>query len=391
MMGTILRMSIAHFRGIKRFEQTFAADFVCLIGRGDSGKSTILEAIAYVLSSTWNVSFFDNDFHGCDTEKPIEIEVTIKDLPTELLSEEKYGLFLRAIEPHTNTIIDEIEENESPVLTIRLEVKKDLEPKWTVITKREIGSKPIAAGDRSRLNSFLVADYLDRHFSWNKGSPLNTLFLQYAKGDEDDNTMIDALREAKQMIDKGTFARFNEVVSKIQANAASLGANIANTKNTIDFKDIVIKDGKLAMHDEKIPFRLKGKGSKRLISMAIQAAIADVGGIILIDEIEQGLEPDRAQGLVSTIKKQHQGQVFITTHSRDVLVELAAHDIFLLRKGAQSLLGFNDSMQGLIRRFPEAFFAKKVVVAEGKTEIGILRAEYLQDISKIKKCSDTGH
>jgi putative ATP-dependent endonuclease of OLD family len=190
-MAKIHHLSVTHFRGIKRFDQTFSADFVCLIGRGDSGKSTILEAISYVLSSSWNIQFFDNDFNGCDIEVPIEIEASIKGIPSDLLSEEKYGLYLRALDPSTNTIIDEIEENELPVLTIRLEVKKDLEPKWSVVTKREVGSKPIIASDRGRLNSFLVADYLDRHFSWNKGSPLHTLFLQYAKRDEDDTTMIE--------------------------------------------------------------------------------------------------------------------------------------------------------------------------------------------------------
>jgi len=373
-MARIHHLLISHFRGIRRFEQTFDGNFVCLIGRGDSGKSTILEAISYVLSPSWNVPFYDNDFYNCDTEKSIEIEVTLRDVPADLLAEEKFGPYLRTLRLGTNEISDEIEEGEEALMTIRLEVKKDLEPKWNVLTHREVGIKPIGAGDRSRLNAFLVSDYLDRHFSWNKGSPLHTLFLQYAKPDDDDSTMIDALRQAKKMIDGATFARFENIVSKIESNAKMFGATISKTENTIDFKDIVIKDGKLSMHDRTVPFRMKGKGSRRLISMAIQTAIADVGGIILIDEVEQGLEPDRVQNLVNTFKNQHKGQVFITTHSRDVLVELTAANLFLVRKGAQNLTRFETSMQGVLRANPEAFFAKKVLVVEGHTEIGICRA-----------------
>lgn len=373
-MAKIHHLSISHFRGIKRFEQTFSSDFVCLIGRGDSGKTTILDAIAFVLASTWNVPFYDNDFYQCDLNKPIVIEATLRDLPPDLIPEEKYGGYLRTLNLSTNTVSDDIDGGEEAVLTIRLEVKRDLEPVWSVVTNREIGSKQIGAADRARLNAFLVSDYVDRHFSWNKGSPLYSLYVQYAKPDEDDTAMIDALREAKKMIDEAPFARFNEIVNKVTANAATYGVTISKTENTIDFKDIVIKDGKLSMHDKDVPFRLKGKGSRRLISMAIQTAIADAGGIILIDEVEQGLEPDRVQNLVNRLKSEHKGQVFISTHSRDVLVELSYKNLFLMRKDQANLTAFDDTLQGALRANPEAFFARKVLIVEGATEDGICRA-----------------
>ncbi len=62
-MATIHEISIKIFRGIKEFKQSlYKTNFICLIGRGDSGKSTILEAISYVLSSSWNFTFYDSDF-----------------------------------------------------------------------------------------------------------------------------------------------------------------------------------------------------------------------------------------------------------------------------------------------------------------------------------------
>jgi predicted ATPase len=373
-MAKIHNLSISNFRGIQFFSQGFNSNFICLIGRGDSGKSTIIEAIACVLSPNWNLSFFDNDFYKCDTSKSIQIEVTLRDVPNELLLENKYGLYVRGL-TKTGEVVDELEDDQESVLTIRLEVQKDLEPEWNVITGREIEPKHISANDRSMLGVFLVSDYLDRHFTWSKGSPLYTLLKQESLTEtEEDDVMIEALREAKGKIDGNPFNKFNSVVGKIKDNAATLGLDISKTTTTIDFKDIVIKDGKVCLHDENIPFRLKGKGSKRLISMAIQASIADAGGIVLIDEIEQGLEPDRVQHLVNTLKTNNHGQVFITSHSRDVLVELSHTDLFLMKKGAQGLVTFDDDLQGCLRKNPEAFFAKKIVVCEGATEIGICRA-----------------
>ncbi|MGC4100855.1 ATP-dependent nuclease [Ferruginibacter sp.] len=372
-MPHIHSLVIKNFRGIRDFEQHFKSDFICLIGRGDSGKSTILDAIAMVLSTNWSTQFFDNDFHNCDISTPIVIEATITDLPDGLIEEEKFGMYLRGIDA-TGKITEEIEEAEKSAITIRLEVHKDLEPQWNVITEREIGIKKISANDRSKLNAFLVADYAERHFSWTKGSPLYSLLKQESDEEENDDAMINALREAKTKIDASEFNKFDSVIAKVKASAAQFGIDISKVKTTIDFRDIVIKDGKVGLHDQLIPFRLKGKGSKRIISMSIQASIAEVGGIVLIDEIEQGLEADRVQNLIHILKEHNHGQIFITTHSRDVLVEVEAKDIYIARKTSKELFNLSPAIQGSVRRNPEAFFAKKVLIGEGATELGVCRA-----------------
>lgn len=89
-MAKIHTLKINNFRGIDSFEQVFGLnDFVCIIGRGDSGKSTILEAISYVLNPNWNLTIKDTDFHNCNVSTPIEIEVSLYDLPKKLIQESK--------------------------------------------------------------------------------------------------------------------------------------------------------------------------------------------------------------------------------------------------------------------------------------------------------------
>lgn len=128
-----------------------------------------------------------------------------------------------------------------------------------------------------------------------------------------------------------------------------------------------------------------GKGSKRLLSIAIQLALAKAGGIVLIDEIEQGLEPDRIRTIINKLSQVESGQVIITTHSRDVVVESKSDTIYLMKKGASFLHLFESELQGLLRSQPEAFFARRVILCEGATEYGIIRAldHHLQTEGKL--------
>lgn len=373
-MAKIHTLSITNFRGIKSFHHVFGfSNFVCLIGRGDSGKTTILDAISLVLSPSWNLSFYDTDFHETNVNEPLIIEASLYDIPSSLLKETKYGLYIRGLDKSTGAIHDEIDDHHIPALTIRLFVEKDLEPKWYIIDGRH-DNMEIRSADRAALNVYLVSEYLDRHFSWNKGNPLYALLKQDEMEREKKDIFIDAFREAKARIDESDFTHLEMVEKRIKTSAQKLGIDIDNATTTIDLKDIIIRDGRICLHEDKIPFRLKGKGSKRLISIAIQMELANNGGILLVDEIEQGLEPDRAQHLANFLKHNNTGQVFLTTHSSAVLVELAAVDLYKMVRGGTGLFKLTADLQGLVRKNPEAFFARRVMVCEGLTEMGICRA-----------------
>lgn len=384
-MAKIHTLKISNFRGIQYFEQIFEKEnFVCIIGRGDSGKSSILDAISFVLSPNWNLPFFDTDFFNCEVGNPIVIEASLVEPPEYLLQDNKYGMYLRGLDATKNIIFDEIQEGHEDVLTIRLTVTKDLEPLWEVISNRQDPIE-IKSSDRAKLNVFLVSDYIDRHFSWSKGNPLYSLLQQSENQVDSENVIINEMRKAKGEIDESDgFNYLDETTNKIKVAAALLGADISSTTTTIDAKELNIKDGKVCLHDGNIPFRLKGKGSKRLISISIQTELAKSGGILLIDEIEQGLEPDRAQHLANILKKHNSGQIFITTHSRDVLVELDAHNLFRMKKNGATLFPFTSELQACLRSNPEAFFAERIIVCEGATEVGFCRGINKYRISRGK-------
>ena len=372
-MAKIFDIKIKNFKGIIEFHHTFGKkNFICLIGRGDSGKTTILEAISLVLSPKWNIPFIDTDFHKCNIEESIEIEATLYDIPEKLLRESKFALYTRGIDFNSNEVKDEIEDNLEIALSVKLVVDKTLEPKWYIVNERQEQIE-INSSDRALFKMFFISDYLDRHFSWNTGSPLYSLLKNQDSLEEFDNSVIlNSLRTAKSAIDNSSFPSFDAVIANIKSSSKELGLNIENISTTVDFKEFMLKDDKVSLHENNIPLRLKGKGTKRLLSIAIQLELLKSGGIILIDEIEQGLEPDRAQHLAKMLKDNIHGQIFITTHSRDVLVELSYDNLFMMKES--ELVDFDESLQDCLRVSPEVFFAKKILVCEGATEVGFCRA-----------------
>ncbi len=374
-MAIIHELKINNFRGIKTFSEILDKNVICLVGRGDSGKTTILEAISVVLSPNWNLSFYDSDFYNGNTDNAIEIEVSLIDIPEKLVREDKYGLYIRGLD-NNGDIKDALEDDHKKLLTIKLEVKKDLEPQWHVVNSRHDPVR-ISAPDRASLNVFMVADYIDRHFSWSRGNPLYSILKDNRKDSKDEtDVIIEALREAKVKIDQDSFAQFNDVMEHIKIVSSNFGIDLSGAKTTIDFKDVSIKDGRVCLHDGNVPLRLKGKGTKRLISIAIQTVLAQNGGIMLIDEIEQGLEPDRVKHLVRSLKKGNSRQIILSTHSSEVITELETNDLLIVseNEGEIRVSAPDNNFQDIIRACPEAGFAKKVIVCEGKTEIGICRA-----------------
>ncbi len=377
-MAILHHIKIRNFRGIRSFEHYFNHTGVtCIIGRGDSGKSTILEAISYVLTTHRYINFYDSDFWECDPSNTIEIEATLCDVDDKFLA--KYGDYVRGIKD--GQIIDDMFSEEAidadEGLTIKLEVKEDLEPSWTVYCNRDLEIKQISAFDRSKLNVLPVTDYDDRQFTLNNGTPLSSLYKTMEEGTTtDENLVLNIIRETKSSIDTNIAEKFKGLTAKIQTEAQKYGVNLSDLRTLIDQRDITINQNKISLHEGNLPLRLKGKGSRRLLSIAVQLSIVDKSSIVLIDEIEHGLEPDRVQHLVSTLVKNKTSQIIFTTHSSNVLTELSCENLYILRSENEQniLINIPAEMQGTVRSNPEAFFAKKIIVCEGATEIGFFRA-----------------
>ena len=118
----IRHVSIKNFRGIQKMGWISFSNYM-LGWCWYFTKSTILDAIEYALSPKWNLTFEDCDFYSENTDVPIEIIVTVGQIPDELLKQEKFGLEQRGWN-EKDGLHDEPQENDEFVLSIRLLVDK---------------------------------------------------------------------------------------------------------------------------------------------------------------------------------------------------------------------------------------------------------------------------
>lgn len=378
----IRKIKIKNFRGVKELDWNLpTADIFCLIGKGDSSKSTILEAIRYAFHPQWNLTLSDSDFHLCKVAESIVIEVTIGELTEEFCSLDKYGHHLRGWDAAALKLTDEPEDHHESVLTVRLTVDKDLEPKWVVICDRHPDGVPFKQGDRNKVSVGLIGAYSEKQLSWATGTALAKL----TEAQSLNELLANASRTARASLDADrpvSLKNFDAAAKKSQDIAKLLGVPVSDAyKAHLDLASINLKVGGLALHDGDIPLRQLGLGSRRMLLCGIQKMGLEEGHITLFDEVEFGLEPHRITRLIKHIREDKRGQYFLTTHSPTVLRELTVKELYVVHsKGGvvQIISAAKDGLeqlevQGKIRSSTEAFLAKKVVVCEGATEVGFVR------------------
>lgn len=379
----IRQLKITNFRGVASMTWIPGNAFCCLIGAGDSGKSTILDAAEAALNSRW-FSFSESDFLACDTGNTIEIEVTIGELSRTLKSDERFGLFVRGWTT-AGGVRDEPQDDDEPVLTVRLTVDATLEPVWELVCERIEFARTLSNRDRAMFGLVRLAGDDAKHLTWAQGSVLSRL-----TGDSNEAAarLAEAYRAARDS------ARLHEIESLAQTAAAAegfakgLGAYVqGHYQPGLELGRSGMSSGSIALHDGEVPLRLAGLGTRRLATLAIQRSAITEGAIVLVDEIEHGLEPHRIIGAISQLKASQAaanhaggpiGQVLLTTHSDIALAECGAaslHVVHTTRPGRATVALRPVApipVATLLRYTPRALFARRILVCEGMTEVGLL-------------------
>lgn len=135
-MAKIRKIEIQNFRGIKSLEWYPSNGINCLIGHGDSGKSTLLDAIDMCIGARRNINFYDTDFYKLDVENPISITVTLGSLSDDVKKLDTYGDYLRGFDSENKNIEDEPRTGLETVLSVNLSVGADLDPIWGLLSDR---------------------------------------------------------------------------------------------------------------------------------------------------------------------------------------------------------------------------------------------------------------
>ena len=379
----IRQVKVAHFRGIESLDWKPGSPFCCLIGPGDSGKSTILDAVEVALSSRW-FAFTEPDFLTCDTTHPIVIEATIGELSKALKSDERLGLYVRGW-TSAGELRDEPEDDDEPVLTVRLTVDASMEPVWELICDRVDDPRTLSNRDRALFGLVRLAGEDARHLAWGQGSVLSRL-----TGDthEASARLAQAYKAARENAKLDEIESLANAAEKAEGFAKGLGAYVEGSYEPgLELGRSGLSSGSIALHDDGVPLRLAGLGTRRLATLAIQKSAISEGAIVLVDEIEHGLEPHRIIGAIAQLKADQEasvaaarpvGQVLMTTHSDVAIGETGPERLRVVqmtRPGRQATVLAPTALEPirvLLRFTPRALFAKRILVTEGNTEIGLL-------------------
>lgn len=334
-------------------------------------------------------AFTDADFYRLDTSQPIIIDVTVGDLPRELLDLEGYIRFIRGYDSVFQEVEDEPSDGSEPAITLRLKVGQDCEPTWSLFSQRLADDelpRDIRSDHRALISAQRLGATVAQHLAWGPRSVLTRL----SDGSSGLAAVLaSANRAARAEFDIDEASDLKPAVAAAKAVAKEMAvAGGLKAVAALDARAVNVSNGAVALHDaDGVPLRALGTGSSRLMAAGLQAAAAAKVPILLLDEAEHGLEPHRIARLLHKLGSKYDKpiqQVFLTTHSPVVMRELSANQLWVARPDVAATLELKslrnlDDAPGLLRSHPEAFLSPTVLVCEGATEVGLCRGVDLHE------------
>jgi putative ATP-dependent endonuclease of OLD family len=369
----IYRLTITAFRGIKNLEWHPQPGMNIILGGGDVGKTTVLDAISLLLSPTNPATLSDAEYHLRDLKGGFSIEAVIHLPPDTLINQQtrpSWPWEWNGNAPMVPTIGDGSAPG-APAYVLRVRGTPDLELIYEIVQpsgdtdhfsvglRRAIGQVRLSGDDRNDRDLRLVqGSALDRLLSDKAlrsrlGSKLSQNDIRESLDDEAKKTLValDAAFTKSKLPDKLD-------LSITGAQGITITALIGLTADR---------------NGVRLPLANWGAGTRRLAALAIAEHDQDACPITLVDEAERGLEPYRQRQLIAKLQSSP-SQVFLTTHSTAVVSAATSAAMWYL--DSKGSIGLVDRAKiGAHQKYqPDIFLSRLAIVAEGAAEVGFVRA-----------------
>jgi len=370
----IRKLSVRRFRGLETLDWRPGPTMNLILGGGDMGKTTILDAVGLLLSASNATTVSEVDYWRRDNSVEFSIEAVVS-LP-EGVEPNTFSVLLMpwdwdgedAVLP-ANPEDGDAPEATRPVYRLRVRGTTDLELVWEIVQpdnsaislsaafRKKIGLVRLSADDRNDRDLRLVfGSALDRLLA----DPAIKARIADQVADQDFSEAVgDAGLKALQVLD----ARLSK---------ASLPSGVQLGLTSSHGLSIGALIGLLADRDGvALPLASWGAGTRRMAALEIAAATQADNSITVIDEIERGLEPYRLRQLIGVLKTTF-GQSFVTTHN-PVAIQCANWATLWYIDAATAIGELEQAkIAAQQKRDPETFLAKLAVIAEGPTELGFM-------------------
>jgi putative ATP-dependent endonuclease of OLD family len=342
-----------------------------ILGGGDVGKTTILDAIALLLSPTNPNVVPDTDYYGRQEENGFIIDAVIS-----LPDDSKINNLLKAAwpwdwdgeKPTVPTIDGDgtqahnepvywLQVTGTPELDLVYEVKQPdgTSESMPVALRRQLGPVRLSSDDRN-----------DRDLRFVQGSALDRLLSDKTLRSRlssklAETNVVDALNDESKTALSTLSDAFATKSLPTDLDLSIIGAPGISVMALI---------GLTAQRDGvQLPLSSWGAGTRRLSALAIAEQTQGATPITLVDEIERGLEPYRQRVLVGKLGS-GKAQAFVTTHSAAAIAAAATSTLWYVDHAGHigKLDGAKVAQQR--ERDPEAFLSRLAIVCEGVTEVG---------------------
>lgn len=371
------RIEIRNFRCFENFSLNIDGSSAFIVAPNGGGKTSLLECLAKGCGLGRSVN--REDFR--DIGIPIEIVLTLSDLPTEAA-----GIFA-----------DHTQFGQGPpvvkmgIRAIWAEEEQELEvmhgfpgPTWTRATRAQRDALAVLwlPANRDPARSLQLV-----------GSP--SVLADLVGGlelDEALQTAVQALDQAAQdlaateqlaQLLQAASTDLDQMSSREQARAFHLAPSASTDEDLLRQLQLLINDEAIGT---ALPIVRQSSGLAQLALFAFVLRALSAGQsnvLLLVDEPELSLHP-HAQRALATRLRDSTAQVLITTHSSNVLD----------RADPRSVVRLNDTTNGVVAsssgtisnaeairltrisdpRTAEAFFATRVLVVEGESDHAAIRA-----------------
>ena len=396
------KLRIKNFKQFEELELVLDSDLNILSGDNESGKSTILEALALVTTGRFSnrnfESFLSNDIfnkkivnnylQSLETAKPlpppeIEIELYAKDNPehakhkgrnnskSEDVPGLKYIAQFNSLK-YGDTYKDLV--NTKKIKDMPLEF---YHYEWRSFAESPITSynNPVSASviDTAQVNNTVIGSYIGKE-------------IKESLSDDEIRKLGASYRKIRNQFSE------EDVLKKMNSEIADR-PHFKDKKIDVALTSVTTSEWQkeLSLRVNQIPFSFSGKGAQNTIKTNLALAkIPNKTKILLIEEPENNLSFTNMSKLIDSIIEYNKDkQIFIATHSSFVANKLGLDKLVLLYNSSPNYLSDlpKDTMK-YFKKLPgyetlRTVIAEKVILVEGPTDELVVQAAYMKQNKKL--------
>lgn len=376
----IYKLKIENFRCFENLVWKPNKDKNVLIGANGSGKTTIATAIDYVLNpylQWYKRKLPITDYYDANTEREIKIEVWFKDIDDFIFDEN--DLLLQTVND------DVIDDNGNEfVLIMRFTAGED-----------QIGKHSIVSNGQEHRLSQKQKDSIGFHLVDSERKPedelsfgFNSLLSKKIDSSSFEESISKIIKKNKEYTQKelSKNTQFSELLDNMAKTfyeynlVKSLDKSIEvephdlSERKTMQTLSLIING-----NGTSIPLKQQSKGRKNALLLLLLADSIDDKNILFIEEPEQNLEPQLQRKVAKKLFDSINGQLFIATHSSDIVKRFNYSEIFLVNnnevKKIPDSLEISKSFSKKSEKYEKAdlidgLFSDVVLLVEGTSEYG---------------------